>query len=404
MPESTQTLAIETLVERARSLWREAVNRETKARVELFAKVSLRSKVARDLMGTDVTRDHTHESGLAVRVLRGGHDHAGFAAASGLSVEVVRWALDTARTFGARASASAPGPSDAVTAERWDLDAAIELPAEGDLATGLSSRPSFEWIEAGTTLEVLIGAEGWLAGRRRHRIWALDGKSGASPVARRGFAEWEHLFDRPDPEDPFSRHTKSGNLGALVLTPNAASSVVGALVEAFHGSGAAHASNFGQGWSVSDEPIRSDGLAGGSFDDAGFPSFSRVLAVDGLWMDELSGPGTYRRSSFREPPTESASNLFMASGEPNLIPEGAMVARRCRVLRMSDELWVLELDLQSGNPPGGFERRWVRVQPKALVEACSARLGGTRVTPTGPIVPALLFEGIEATLGEKAIP
>ena len=42
--------------------------------------------------------------------------------------------------------------------------------------------------------------------------------------------------------------------------------------------------------------------------------------------------------------------------------------------------------------------------PKALVEACSARLGGTSVTPTGPIVPALLFEGIEATLGEKAIP
>ena len=62
MPESTQTLAIETLVERARSLWREAVNRETKARVELFTKVSLRSKVARDLMGTDVTRDQDRKS------------------------------------------------------------------------------------------------------------------------------------------------------------------------------------------------------------------------------------------------------------------------------------------------------------------------------------------------------
>jgi hypothetical protein len=403
MPESQLTLDIETLVDRARSLWREALSRETTARVELFAKVSFRSKVARDLERAGATLDHAYESGLAVRVLRAGHDHGGFAAASGLSAEVVRWALDTAGTFGAQAPASAPGPSDAVPAERRDLDAETELPTEDSLTAALLSRPSLEWVEAGTTVEVLIGAEGWLAARRRHRVWALGGGAGAGLVAQRGFAGWERLLDGAGADDSFGAHSGSGNLGVLVLAPDAASAVVAALVERFHGTGSAHSTRSGHGWDVADEPIRPEGLAGGSFDDAGFPAVSRVLASDGLWVDRLCGPGTFRRASFREPPTESATNLFMASGETNSIPDAAMVARRCRILRPSSELWVLELDLEDGTRPGGFERRWVRVQPQALLEACASRLGGPKVTPTGPIVPGLLFEGLAATVGKKAL-
>ena len=403
MPESQPTLDIETLVDRARSLWREALSRETTARVELFAKVSFRSKAARDLEGAGATLDHAYESGLAVRVLRAGHDHAGFAAASGLSAEVVRWALDTSCTFGAQPPASAPGPSDAVPAERWDLDEAIELPTEGALTAGLLSRPSLEWVEAGTTLEVLIGAEGWLAARKRHRLWALGGGADARLVAQRGFAGWEHLLDGAGADDSFGAHSGSGSLDVLVLTPDAASAVVAALVERFHGTGSAPSTRSGHGWDVADEPIRPDGLAGGSFDDAGFPAVSRVLAADGLWVDRLGGPGTFRRASFREPPTESATNLCIRSGEANSIPDRAAIARRCRVLRPSNELWVLELDLWDGMRAGGFERRWVRVQPQTLLEACANILGGAEVTPTGPIVPGLLFEGLAATVGKKAL-
>ena len=400
MTESKLTLDIETLVDRARALWHKALIGETRARVELFAKVSLRSKVARDLEGGGAKLDHVHETGLAVRVMRAGYDYAGFASASGLSDEVVRWALDTACSFGAQAPVSAPGPSDVVAAERWDLDAETELPVEDALRSGVVSRPSLEWIEAGTTLEVLIGAEGWIAARRRHRVWALEGGLGARLIAQRGFTGWEHLLDGACGADSFGGHSDSEDLGVLALTPDASSSVVEALVETFHGAGTVHSTRPGHGWDIADEPNRPEGLAGGSFDDAGFPTASRILAADGLWMGTLGGPGSFRRASFREPPTESATNLVMASGETSSIPDGAAVARRCRVLRLSSELWVLELDVKCGTGPSGWARRWVRVRPQDLLEACVSRLGGSKVTPNGPIVPVLLFEGLSATLGD----
>ncbi len=403
MQGSQPILDIETLVDRARALWHDAMSRETRARLELFAKVSLRSKVARDHEGKRATIDHIHETGLAVRVMRAGHDYAGFAAASGLSDEVVRWTMDTACSFGAQTPASTPDPSDVVAAERWDLDAETELPAEDALTAGVLSRPSVEWVEAGTTIEVLIGAEGWLAARRRHRVWALNGRTGVRLVAQRGFAGWEKLLDGASRKASFGAQPNSGDLGVLVLTSDAASSVAAALVDTFHGVGVAHSTKSGPGWEITDEPNRSEGLAGGSFDDAGFPAVSRVLAADGLWMGKIGGPGTFRRASFREPPTESATNLVMASGETDSIPKGAAIARRCRVLRLSNEQWVLELDLDGGAGLAGRERRWVRVSPQALLQACASRLGGSRVTPSGPIVPMLLFEGLTGSKGKKAL-
>jgi len=394
MPEPELSFDVEAFVDCARSLWRDALDRASSVRLELFAKASRRFRVTRDLDGTGVTFDRAHESGLAVRVLGAGHQHAGFAAASGLSADVVRWAVDTASTFNAQAPASAPGPSDSIDAERWDLDAAVALPTEETLTTGLIARPKLEWVEAGTTVEVLIGAEGWLAARSRHRLWALGGGPAARLVAQRGFSRWEQLVDGSGDDASFETPSGSVDLGVLVLPPDAATSVVAASVEAFHGPASAQAMGFGHGWGVIDEPVRSDGLAGGSFDDAGYPSARRVLAADGRWLDRLSGPGTFRRSSFREPPKETATNLFMSSGEADHIPVGAAVARRCRVLRPSNELWVLELGLANRLNPSALERRWVRVHPGALIAACAARLGRTRVTPTGPIVPGLLFEGL----------
>jgi len=394
MPKLGFMFEIEALVDRARTFWRETARRETSARIELFAKVSLRSKVSRALQGQSPVLDQTHETGLAVRVMRVGHEHAGFASASGLSAEVVRWAVDKAGSFDARVPASSPGPSDSIHEARWDLDAESPRPAEDELASLLITHPNLEWIEAGTTLEVLIGAEGWFAARRRNRVWALD--AGARLLAQRGFGGWERLLDDAFCEDSIDPNSNPGSLGVLVLAPDAASSVVAALVEHFHGPGAVHSRGSGRGWSVTDEPNRPDGVAGGSFDDAGFPAVTRVLAIDGVWMGEIGGPGTLRRASFREPPTESATNLVVPPGETLSIPAGAAVARRCRVLRMSSELWVLELELNGRSGAGGCVHGWVRVRPQALLDACASRLGGWKVTPSGPIAPWLLFEGLAA--------
>jgi hypothetical protein len=400
MAESTLTLNIETLVDRARALWRDASSRETTARVELFAKASLRSKASRDLAENRATIDHTHESGLAVRVMRPGHDRAGFAAASGLSNDILRWALDTARASGANASARAPAPSDAIPGERWDLDPETERPAEDELSSAIVSHTNLEWVEAGTTFEVLIGADGWLAARRRNRVWALDRRSGTRLTAQRGFTRWEDLLDRACDESSVDGHSSPKDLGVLALTPDASSSVVAALVDLFHGAEAPQRTSYGVGWTVTDEPGRPEGLAGGYFDDAGFPAMPRYLATDGVWMGGIHGPGTIRRASYREPPTESATNLVVPAGGAISLPARAAVARRCRVLPMSDELWVLELDVRCTDVEGGWDRRWIRVKPLSLLKACVSRLGGARVTPSGSIVPWLLFDGL-ATAGDE---
>jgi hypothetical protein len=340
-----------------------------------------------------VTIDRASESGVAVRVSRAGDDHAGFAAASGLSPEVVRWAVDMASTFDAQAPSAAPRPSDTIVSDRRDLDPHVGLPSEEVLSRGVKSRPKLEWIEVGTTVEVLIGAEEWTTARRRHRFWALGADPYSRLVAQRGFAGWEALVDESgiDESAPASAST---DLGVITLTRNAAGPIVAALVEAFHGPASVPPMDCGGGWDVSDEPVRPDGLVGGTFDDAGFPSISRPLAAKRLWLGKLSGPGTFHRSSFREPPRESATNLCIPSGTAESRPTRAALARRCRVLQLSQDLWVLELDLVSHPNRGEAERRWIRVQPQALVAACTSRVGCAKVTPGGPIVPGLSFEGL----------
>jgi len=385
---------IEAVVDCVRLRWREARDRAKSARIELFAKTSIRSRATRDVDGSGVTFDHARESGIAVRVSRAGHDHSGFAAASGLSSDSVRWAVDTAFTLCAQATSSAPDPSDSIEPERWDLDPSVAVPDELTLTGGLTSRPNLQWVEAGTTTEVLIGAEGWLAARRRHRVWALGGGGSPKLVAQRGFAGWEELVDASDRAEFAPSPSDSIDLGLVALTRDAASSVVAALVDAFHGPASVPSGECGHGWEVSDEPVRPDGLVGGSFDDAGFPSLSRALAGEGLWQGKLGGPGTLRRNSFRDPPSEAPSNLFIPSGKAESVPAHVAVARRCRVLQLSHELWVLELDFDNFSNRRDWERRWVRVRPRALVAACASRLGHTKATANGPIVPGLLFEGL----------
>jgi len=388
-----QVIDVELIVERSRILWRDASARVTTGRVELFVKTSSRVRVARDLSGGGVTLASAFESGLAVRVMQAGHDRAGFAASAGLGLDDVRWATDSALGHGAEAPAAEPRVSD-IDPERWDLDDQAPLPTEDRLTSAVLSRSTLSWIEAGTTVEVLIGADGWLAARRRHRIWSLADDGEPRLFAQRGFNGWEDHLVPDELDDPGAALNSSPAGQTLILTPRAAAPIVAALVDAFHGAHAVPRGELGPGWAVADEPVGSGGLAGGSFDDAGFPAERRVLAAEGLWVDRLGGPGTYRRSSFRDPPTESASNLVMAGDELASFPRTTAIARRCRVIRTSPVIWVLELELAAAPGGRGEARRWVRASPEALLACCRSRLGGAELTPQGPRVPFLLFEGL----------
>jgi hypothetical protein len=376
---------VDAFLERARALWSRASSSANRGRVELYAKTSLRIKVTRDLSEADVTIDRAHESGLAVRTSRAGRDRAGFAAASGLSDDVVTWATNVANDSSAQVTAAAPGPKDSIPVERRDLDADVVLPTPDELTECLIAHPDAEWVEAGTTLEVLVGADGWVAVRRRNRVWALTGERWRELLVQRGLRNWERLLDRLEDSPAFESYPNSLACTDLVLLPDGAAVIVAALVESLRDKDPSEWVDAGKAWEVIDDPLNSKGLAGGSFDDIGFPANSRVLVSGGLWVGELKGPGTFHRSSFREPPAESASNLVVAHGPTK--PLRGFVAPQCRLLRLSADQWVLEL-----NQPDG--PRWVRTGPGQLLAGCTDRLGGARVTPAGPIVPALRFEGL----------
>ena len=390
MLESDSSVDVELIADRARSLWREGSATVSTARIELFAKLACRLRVARERGASRATIHRSVESGLAVRAIRAGHDLAGFASSSGMNSDVLRWAVDTATSYHAQASASRPQAAH-VAAERWDLDRGMGLPAEDALTHALLSRPGVSWIEAGTTVEVLVGAEGWLAARRRHRMWALIDRPTARLVAQRGFSGWEAMLDAPERGLVPAGSTRPAGREFLVFTPEAAAAVVTALVGQFHGAGMGVRTRSGVGWDIADEPSRPKGLAGGTFDDAGFSATDRVLAKDGLWVGSLEGPGSLWRSSFRNPPVESASNLVMDGGITGRVPPDAAIVERSHVVRAAAHLWVLELEFREG---GAEDRRWVRLNPELLLGACRSRLGDAQVTAEGPIVPALVFEAL----------
>jgi predicted Zn-dependent protease len=386
LKESQQSLDADALVDHARVLWRVASIGANRGRVELYTKASLRLKATRSVDLKSVTVDRALESGVAVRTFFVGQPASGFAASSGLSEHAVRWAVAVAGRNRAMATAAAPEPSYAIAEERRDLDPDESLPTTGELIDRLQSQPEAVWVEAGTTVEVLVAASGWVAARRRHRVWALIAAPTRRLLAQRGISGWDRLLDEPNSEAFTDHHSNTpSDSGGVVLLPSAAAVVVSALVETFHGSLGEWVEP-GAAWDIIDEPTRSNGLAGGSFDDAGFPTSTRVLARNGVWVGGIRGPGTLRRVSFREPPRETSSNLVMGGKKGNDIR--GPIARRCHLLRLSSAEWILELDLADAS------RKWIRSHPKALLAACRERMGDARVTADGPIVPALRFEGL----------
>jgi|KBSSwiStaDraftv2_1062776.scaffolds.fasta_scaffold00360_25 hypothetical protein len=375
---------VEHVIDRARALWRRASGKVPTAQVELYAKASSRIRVSQRSSAEDVELQLVRETGHALRVMPRGANRAAFAASSGWSNSALDWTLEAAMESGPQRPALVPRGAD-VPAERFDLDAQAVIPSEDALRSALLRRPFLRSIEAGTTLETLIGADGWVAVRRRHRLWGVADTPRVRLVAQRGFERWEDCFDLPN--EVSQSAPIAGRRQTLTLSNDAAGPVVSALVDQFHGPSANQKPRVGPGWEIADDPRYSDGLSGGTFDDSGFPTTRRVLAEGAVWVGRLAGPGTLWRSSFRNSPVESASNLVMASSDAGGDPAPTTHAR---VIRMSPTLWVLELDTSVG-------RKWLRVDPRWLLAACSHRMGVTVVSSAGPIVPALRFEGVKVS-------
>jgi hypothetical protein len=379
-------------LETARALWRVARSNSKVSGIELFVKLSRRVRVTKGV-GFETIRCHrVEESGLAVRAFGVAENRAGFAASSGISDEGLRWAVTKACSGASLVDGASPGDGADLANERRDLDRETALPQEGAISQALRDSPAVNWIEAGATLEVIVGREGWVAVRGRGRCWAFADAGSPRLVAQRGTAGWEALLNRLTTRDipPSAKRER----GTIVLPPEAAAPVVSGLVRVFHGPASHPPPLVGPAWEVTDEPGHPGGLTGGSFDDAGFATRTRSLAASGTWNGRLDGAGTYRRSSFREPPEVGPSNLVVKGGLTEEAFASAVLATRCRILEISRELWVLELDFSTGPDRENEFKLWARVSPERLLGAMSHRMGNPITTSMGPIVPALVLQDL----------
>lgn len=341
----------EVIMERALGCWRR-IARES-GRIELYVKVSDRRRVE----ANDAVRE-VHDAGVAVRLFdeRGGR--ARFGACVGSSDGAIVWAAREAHKGGEQVCGLTPDGREG-DYRSTDLDPML-APAEPEELREWVRRDRLEWIEAGTTTEILIGPTGWVAQRRRQRIWWRTLEEPARILAKRVTTQWE-----PGSNELLKVSIESGT-AKIALLPDGAAPIVAALA-------ARGGEELPTSWVLTDEPSHPEGLVGGRFDDAGFPT-------------KTDSGGCLCRRSFRDPPEMRPTNQVLRSTDTEMSPRVAGIASRARVIPLGPEDWVVELDLPHG------EKRWFRGEPAHLAQACCATFGAPRVTADGPIVPGIIVD------------
>lgn len=387
--------SVEAIVARARLLRELASSRSGTERVEVYCKESSRVRASRGVTSGALEVSFANESGMAVRIGAAAGQRSAFASVGGRSRDAMRWAVDTAVAAGEGCGARMLSASEVVGMERLDLDPSERLPASERLKEWIQGSPSADWIEAGVTVETLCGDSGWVAVRRRARSWALFDRTQPALAARREAAGWE--LPEPPGSETGSAPFPPGRADArtIILLPEAAAPLVTALATVFHGEGSRKGEPVGVGWCLEDDPLHLDGVCGGQFDDAGFPSARSTLAEGGRVVGILDGPGTYRRPSFRDAPTPGISTIRVLQ-DPPLSPPAGLLVRRCRVLPLEVDSWALELDgadLSGGSARG--ETWSLRADPRRLILACTGPSGVARLTGEGVLTPSLVFEGLD---------
>jgi hypothetical protein len=363
---------IESLVSEARSLWERARLVTRSASVEIYVKHARRWGLRRGLHEHEVS-----ETGAACRWEVGGGRVAAHVAMSGTDRARLQHDLEGA-TSAPRGDGRSLAAGTDFPRERIDLETVTAQFEPEALREWMASAASVESFELGMTTEVLVGPSGWLAVRTRARSSALIAP-GSQLTARRG-------FEVADLTESMEEST-AGTLGEdLRLAPSAASPLVMTLVQAVHSSPEWIGTETGKGWDVIDDPLAPQGLAGGAFDDAGFPTARRTLAEGGKIMGALDGPGSYWRRSFRDPPRSLPSTIVIGAGSPSTASEHRGGYPRCRVIPLGSNGWILEL-------PGDVNR-YARTDPGELLRACNGVYGRPVATPDGPITPGLVFDGI----------
>jgi len=406
------------LLKRLEAAHRSARTRARLARAELYHRAAMTLRVGRS---RDSDRDEIRfgvDDGLAIRVRPSGRDEMLFAAASGFDPRGL-----LTRALAGRGQLR---PEDAWQETRQslheDVDASLQLPGVDELrtwlvaarerlvsATGKGGAPGV-WLEVAATVESWAADGGILATRARRRAWALAEPvtptadvTGQPPliVASRRWEElptqgWARLAaDREG--RPAARPGAGTRRRTLVFTPETAATLVQALIRVLHADERRVGQPVGPGWHVTDEPAAPNATFGGNFDDACFPTRSRILA-DGVRIGAtIAGPGCYRRASFRDAPAPQASNLIVSGASRLDLPSNGLIVVGLAIHPLGPQDWTLEIsgrEIVSGEGGGGF-RGYVRTDPWRMVRRCTSGLGQPHVSHRGVVTPALVFEHLE---------
>lgn len=398
-------------LDRVVELHRFATERSRGKPIELFHRLSLRSRAARERLDAGPSLEAGEEEGIAVRVRDERGRSSGFAAATGGDERAVAWAVERAcRLLSSRASAT-EGESWARRDGRVlaDLDAGeMDSPESLDrwLAMAMSELDSVAdgRVDAALTVECLVNDTGVRAVRIRRRVaarlaWRATGA---------GVVEAQRTFLAPDlaglsrslaAERALSEPSRTGAEGRgavpLLLLPEAASVLIRGLVQLLHVERRSIGMPVGRAWKIAEDPLAPDSPFGATFDDAGFDARAIELADGRTVTAILDGPGLFRRPSFRDPPAPLPLNLRVRA-EPEPAPERSTVVSGLRIHPVG-EAWLLELTAPPpAGPAGGPEgaRRFVRVEPAQLVLNVSAVTGEPRPTQRGVVTPGLILDGL----------
>jgi len=364
------------------------------------------SRVARRSRGpAGAARSSGKDAGLAVRWRPPGERRFRFAASTGGREADARWCLAQAVRSG---GVEDPGEAQQLPAGSFDdRDPADDRPSEAALRDWLGSawghleervEPIAAWVEVAHTTETWASTAGLAAVRVRRRAWAGARVRGALRpllVAARGLeslstSAWSEVWDSRGPGAAGSAHGAPRSGAPVTFAPEAAASVVAAVLRAFGAAAPA-----GDGWRVTDAPLDPGAVFGATFDDAGFPTRARVLGDGRTAVPAGAAAGTLRRASFRDRPEPRWFRLRVEPGRTVAEPPRGLWVEAVRI-HPTGEAWRLEVDgalVGGGGRRGGAVRGAVlRAGPEDLVTRCVAGSGAPLETHLGVRTPALVFE------------
>ena len=398
-PRGTARVDPDRLRERMEELLRLARAELPGYRLELYARIAVRTRVLREVPDGPLVVETGRDEGLAVRSRDDG-GRVRFAATSGIGPAAVRAALAE--------SARSPGivverPWCTVSSEVLrDHATPTTSPSPSELGSWLEQADPGDgpvWVEHGRTVEALVADEALRATRARDRVWAVGqthsgGEERPRMLAARTLDELPSGFVRTKRvvgADPVELSDALRGL-PMVLEPPESGVLLLALATALRDSGRIEPIPVGRGFRVAEDPHHPRGLAGGTFDDAGFPTRYKVLADGHFASVAPRAAGDLRRDSFRDPPRPAFGTLVVADGEET-VPDQGIVIDGFRIHRTAPDRWLLEIDGTLAGDGRRLEKSYAAIRPLDWVRRICGAVGEAHACPNGVVAPTLLIDG-----------